>query len=390
MYFDCFSGASGDMLLGALLDAGVSLDQLRGGLATLPVSGWQLVAERVEQHGLSGTRANVVLDGRAEQPRRGLREVEAIVRGAAIPAEVRDRACGVFRRLAEAEAAVHGTSVEEVHFHEIGALDSIVDIVGAVLGLHLLGIDWMRITSSGLPTGSGWVGASHGRLPVPAPATLELLRRANAPTRSAPDEVPGELTTPTAAALLTTLAAFGPPPTLRVQQVGYGFGSRELPWPNAVRLWAGAAEETSVLLDSVAQIETHLDDATPEELGFAMERLLDAGALDVAFVPLHMKKNRPGVLVRVLARPHDGRRLAELLLEHTTALGARLQVIERLIAPRSESRVSTRWGEVRIKLKRLGDRTIASPEYEDCARLAHAAGVPLAEVYAEARAASSS
>jgi uncharacterized protein (TIGR00299 family) protein len=388
VYLDCFSGASGDMLLGALLDAGVSLDALSAGLATLPVNGWQLKAEPAAEHGLAGTRAHVVVDAGVEQPRRGLGEVQAVVRGGALPAHVRERACAVFRRLAEAEAAVHGTTPDAVHFHEVGAVDAILDVVGVVLGLHLLEVDWTRLVSSGLPTGSGWVRGQHGPLPVPAPATLELLRLAGAPTRSAPGEEAGELTTPTGAALLTTLAVFGPPPPLCIERVGYGLGRRQLAWPNAVRLWAGMTTESPLLLDSVAQIETHLDDASPEELGFAMERLLEAGALDVAFVPLQMKKNRPGVLVRVLARPHDGRRLAELLLEHTSALGARVQVVERLIAQRTVETVGTPWGEVRVKLKHLGGRTLVSPEYEDCARVARSAGVPLSEVYAAALTAS--
>jgi uncharacterized protein (TIGR00299 family) protein len=393
VYVDCFSGASGDMLLGALLDAGASLDDLRAGLHTLPVSGWELSAEPVQDKGLSGTRARVSLE-EVEQPQRSLSDIETILRAAdGLPEVVGDRTCDVFRRLAEVEAAVHGTSLEEVHFHEVGAVDAIVDVVGVVLGLHLLEVDWSRLVCSGLPLGSGWVRASHGHLPVPAPATLELLRRADAPIRTTPlyDLDPGELTTPTAAALLTVLGRFGAPPPLPVDRIGYGFGTRQLPWPNALRIWAGAAEVPRLAqLDSVAQIETHVDDATPEELGFAMERLLAAGALDVSFVPLQMKKNRPGVLLRVLGRPNEGRRLAELVLEHTSALGARVQGVERLIVPRSERQVRTPWGEVRVKLKHLGERVVAAPEYDDCARLARLAGVPLAEVYAAARAAASS
>jgi pyridinium-3,5-bisthiocarboxylic acid mononucleotide nickel chelatase len=389
VYFDCFSGASGDMLLGALVDAGVPVDQLRSGLAGLQVSGWTLNAERVEQRGIGGTRVRVQLTD-ADQPHRGLGEVLAIIDGAALPVAVGERAASVFTRLAEVEAAIHGTSVEKIEFHEIGAIDAIVDIAGVVLGLHLLDVDWQQVMCSGLPTGSGWVRAQHGPLPVPAPATLELLRRAGAPLRRVPSETDtGELLTPTGAALLTTLGRFESPTRLRsVEQVGYGFGSRELPWPNAVRVWVGEASSAGRGLehDQVAQIETNLDDATPEELGFAMERLLEAGALDVAFSPLHMKKNRPGVLLRVLARPHDSARMAELVLEHTTALGARVETIERLIARRAERTVTTPWGDVRVKLKLLGDREIASPEYEDCARLARAAGVPLADVYAAARA----
>ncbi|HKC84076.1 MAG TPA: nickel pincer cofactor biosynthesis protein LarC, partial [bacterium] len=300
-----------------------------------------------------------------------------------------ERACAVFQRLGEVEAHIHATSVDEVEFHEVGAIDAIVDVVGVVYGLFLLDVDWGKLTCSGLPTGSGWVKSAHGRLPVPAPATLELLRRAQAPLRPSPAPGDaGELTTPTGAALLTVLATFAPEPVLeRVTRVGYGFGTRELAWPNALRILVGEATTSSPNLerDQVVEIQTNLDDASPEELGFAMERLFEAGALDVAFSPLQMKKNRPGVLLRVLGRPADGQRLAELVLEHTSALGTRVQKIERLIARRSERTVSTPWGEVRVKVKHLGDREIVAPEYEDCARLARAANVPLREVYAAAR-----
>jgi uncharacterized protein (TIGR00299 family) protein len=239
-----------------------------------------------------------------------------------------------------------------------------------------------------LPLGSGWVSTQHGRLPVPAPATVELLRRAAAPVRAAPHSGDtGELTTPTGAALLTVLSTFGDSASVgRIARVGYGFGTREPAWPNAVRILVGDASRHELGLSraTVQEIQTNLDDATPEELGFAMERLLEAGALDVAFSPLHMKKNRPGVLVRVLARPQDGERLAALVLEHTSALGVRLQSIERLVARREQRTVATTWGEVRVKVKYLGERELVAPEYEDCARVARAANVPLRVVYAEA------
>ena len=387
MYFDCFSGASGDMLLGGLLDAGAPLEEVRAGLATLPVAGWALEVEQARRQGLLGTHARVIVGEQTAQPRRGLAEVEAVVRGGGLPAPVTEHACAVFRRLAEAEARVHGTGLEEVHFHEVGAVDAIVDVVGVVLALHLLGVGPPHAYSSGLPMGSGWVESEHGPLPAPAPATAELLRAARAPTRPAPRaEVSGELTTPTGAALLTTLARFEEPAFREVEHIGYGLGTRALPWPNVLRVWVGApATPDALLRDTVVQIETHLDDSTPEQLGFAMERLLEAGAVDVAFGPLQMKKNRPGVLVRVLAQPPQARQLTELLLAHTSALGARVQTIERLVAPRSERTVRTPWGAVRVKEKRLGERVIVAPEYEDCAALARAAGLPLVVVYDAAR-----
>jgi uncharacterized protein (TIGR00299 family) protein len=389
IYVDCFSGVSGDMLLGAVLDAGVSLDALRSRLSSLQINGWSLDAEPVQQHGLSGTRARVTLT-HEDQPHRGLSEVLRIVRSGGLPEGVVDRACSVFERLAEVEATIHATSVEDVQFHEVGALDAIVDVVGVVLGWHLLDADWSRLTCSGLPLGSGWTTSQHGKLPVPAPATLELIKRAAAPLRAAPHPGDtGELTTPTGAALLTVLATFGQAATVgRIESVGYGFGTRQPPWPNAVRLLVGepSPPDLGLVRETIVEIQTNLDDATPEELGFAMERLLEAGALDVAFSPLQMKKNRPGVLVRVLGQARDGERLAELVLEHTSALGARIQTIERLVARRSLRMVSTPWGDVRVKVKHLGDRELLAPEYEDCARVARAANVPLREVYAAAHA----
>jgi uncharacterized protein (TIGR00299 family) protein len=391
VYVDCFAGASGDMLLGALIDAGVSIGELREALSTLPVGGWTLEALPTSQRGLGGTRAQVILD-RRDQPHRGLSDVLSIIRRGGLSDAVAERASAVFERLAEVEGAIHGTDVDRVEFHEVGAIDAIIDVVGVVLGFDLLGVSKDSLTCSGLPLGSGWVSSAHGRLPVPAPATLELVRRAGMPIRPAPAQgETGELTTPTAAALLTVLARFSAePPFDCISQVGYGFGTREPAWPNGLRVLIGEAAEPASTLrrDRVVEIQTNLDDATPEELGFAMERLLEAGALDVAFSPLQMKKNRPGMLVRVLGRPEDGERLAELVLEHTSALGVRLQTIERMIARRSQRTVSTPWGEVRVKIKHLGQRELVAPEYEDCARLARSADVPLAEVYAAARAAS--
>src|SRR5262245_23005418 len=233
-YFDCFGGASGDMLLGALIDAGVELEALRHGLSGLPIAGWTLEAERVALHGLRGTRAKVVVES-DDQPHRGLSEIGRLIQASTLPSEVTERACRVFERLAEAEAFIHGTSPNEVEFHEMSAVDSIVDVVGVVLGLHLLSVDWSRLTCSGLPLGSGWVQAAHGRLPVPAPATLELIKRGAAPLRAAPRSgETGELTTPTAAALLTVLARFTTAEEIgRIEAVGYGFGTREPEWPNA-------------------------------------------------------------------------------------------------------------------------------------------------------------
>ncbi len=395
IYLDCFSGISGDMLLGALLDAGLPLATLEAGLARLPVGGYRLVAERRTSHGVSGTKLDVRLDEGERQPERGLADILPLLDGSGLDPPVRERAASVFRRLARAEAHVHGTPVEEVHFHEVGAVDAIVDIVGAMIGLEALGVE--RVYASSLPLAHGTVRARHGLLPLPAPATLELLAEVGAPTRPAPGDGAGELVTPTGAALLAELATWEQPP-MRLRRVGYGFGTREIfleppnggGWPNALRLWLGdpigatrpaPGSGQSLLRDEVVLIETNLDDASPELLGYAMERLLAAGALDVYFTPIQMKKNRPGTLLGVVAPPPRAEALAELILTETTSLGVRLRPTARLIAERTDATVDTELGPIQVKLKRLGRRTVAAPEYEDCARLARQHDLPLADVY---------
>lgn len=446
IYVDCFSGISGDMLLGALLDAGLPLAALEAGLAKLDLGGYRLNVQTKQSYGITGTKLDVLVD-EAVQPERRLAEIVALLDRSDLPPWVRTSAEAVFRRLAEAEAKIHGSTVDSVHFHEVGGVDSIVDIVGGLLGLHALGVT--RIHASSLPLPGGTVRARHGLLPAPAPATLEVLARIGAPTRPAP--VLGELVTPTGAAILAELATFEQP-SMRVHRVGYGYGTRQLPWPNAVRVWLGEpwapgpprmplsaperaeaahpAPMTSSLpitptmvpptpmapferegreevrlptpvsrlavsegdsgnaglrQDEVVVIEANLDDATPELLGYAMERLFEAGALDVYFTPIQMKKNRPGTLLGVIGRPEQVSALAELILRETTTLGVRLRRSQRLIAGRRQETVLTPFGPVRVKLKLLDGRTIAAPEYDDCAQVAREQDVPLAEVYRAAQ-----
>ena len=388
-YFDCYSGAAGDMMLGALLDVGLPLEQLAQALQSLPLAGYRLRAERVTRRGITGTRLHVDLDdGEASPSHRHLAAILALFQDSHLPPQVVDRASAVFRRLAEAEAAVHGTTVDEVHFHEVGAVDSIVDVVGCVWGLHSL--DVAEVFASALPLGEGWVDTAHGRLPVPAPATLKLLAGVGAPIR--PLDVQVELVTPTAAALLAEVAVFDHPPLL-LEGVGYGFGARELPWPNAVRLWLGHAPDrlgsnSDLKQDTVILLECNLDDIAGELLGYALERLLSAGALDVWFTPIQMKKNRPAVKLSVLAPPERAVDLGRLLLRETTTLGVRWQAVARIKAEREQIAVETAWGAVTAKVKRLrGQPVSVSPEYEECAALARRAGVPLAQVYAAVQAA---
>ncbi|HOG46938.1 MAG TPA: nickel pincer cofactor biosynthesis protein LarC, partial [Anaerolineae bacterium] len=331
-YFDCFAGASGDMLLGALLDAGLPLEQLQAALATLPIRGWEVAATREARQAVGGTRALVRYD-EAQQPHRHLADILALIAGSGLPAPVQDRAAAVFQRLARAEAHVHGTTPEEVHFHEVGAIDSIIDIAGVTAGLHLLGIE--RVYASALPLGGGTIRVAHGELPVPAPATLEILAEAHVPTRPHPAQV--ELLTPTGAALLAELASFEQPP-MAVSAVGYGFGARQVPPLNAVRLWLGELAEP-VLQDEAVLLETNLDNATGEALGYVLGRLLEAGALDAWCTPIYMKKNRPGVLLSALAAPAQAHELALLILRETPTLGVRRQLVQRSIAGRSVATV---------------------------------------------------
>jgi uncharacterized protein (TIGR00299 family) protein len=439
LYVDCFSGIAGDMLLGALLDAGLPFATLEDGLARLDLRGYRLDVQPKQSYGITGTKLDVLVD-EAVQPERRLTDIVAMLDRSDLSPWVREKAEAVFRRLATAEAKIHGSTIDEVHFHEVGAVDSIVDIVGGLIGIHTLGVS--QIHASSLPLPGGTVRAQHGLLPAPAPATLEILSQVGAPTRPAP--VLGELVTPTGAAILAELATFEQP-MMRVHRVGYGYGTKELPWPNAVRIWlgepwapgpprptsvaqpqamlgsrheesptpqppppcAGAGEQAGPVSprawagpgvgdtlglrqDEVVVIEANLDDASPEHLGYAMERLFEAGALDVYFTPIQMKKNRPGTLLGVIGRPERVSALAEVVLRETTTLGVRLRRSQRLIAERRQQSVLTPFGTVQVKLKLLADRVVAAPEYEDCARLAREQQVPLAEVYRAAQIAAAS
>ena len=381
-YFDCFSGASGDMLLGSLVDAGLSLSELEVSLARLGIGGYRLAAEPTTRHGLSGTHLHVIVEP-GERPARTLPAIEQIVGQSDLPERVKTRSLAVFRRLAQAEAAVHGTSIDQVHFHELGAVDSLVDIVGFVWALERLDIE--AVHCSPLTVGGGTVQTEHGRLPAPAPATLALLAEVGAPTVPGPGRT--ELLTPTGAALLTEFATFERIP-MTIQAVGYGFGSKEFAWPNALRVWLGESLTTlpSEEVDQVTLLSCNLDDVTGEVLGYAMDGLFDAGALDVWFTPIQMKKNRPATQVSVLCHPRDATALSRLLLRETPTLGVRQQVVSRAKAGREMRQVETPWGSVRVKIKAVdGQAVAASPEYDDCARLAAEAGIPLHQVMAAAQ-----
>jgi len=402
LYLDLFSGASGDMLLGALLDAGLPLEALQAELEKMGLAGYELVAERQVRHGLSGTRL-LVRDVAQAHPARHLPDIRRLLQDSALSMRVQEASMAVFARLARVEARIHGVAVDEVHFHEIGAVDSLVDVVGFAAGLEQLQVE--RVFSSPVPLGSGTIETEHGLLPVPAPATLALLAEVGAPTRPHPAQT--EIVTPTAAALLAEWATFELPP-MRVRAIGYGFGQKEFPWVNAVRVWLGEEAPLPQSLpggegggdapqalhggeggrerDQVTLLECNLDDTTGETLGYAMERLFAAGALDVWFTPIQMKKDRPGVMLSVLVPPGRTATVAQVVLRETSTLGLRVLPIERMVAERHMREVETPWGKVRVKEKWLnGERAAVSPEYEDCACIAREHAIPLHQVFEAAR-----
>jgi pyridinium-3,5-bisthiocarboxylic acid mononucleotide nickel chelatase len=380
LYADCFSGASGDMFLGALIDAGVPVAVLQSAVDTLhlpePV---EIRALEVHKGAMRATQAEVI--AAESHHHRHLADITALIEAADLSERVKTTAVRIFTLLGEAEARVHGAPIESIHFHEVGGLDSIADIVGAVAGLEHLGID--RLYASALPFSSGQIQTQHGIIPVPAPATLEILSRARAPLEPSPAQT--ELVTPTGAAILAALATFERP-NLVVTGVGVGAGKRDLPWPNILRLIQG--ESTPEAEYPLVLIETNIDDMNPQLFGHVMQRLFEAGALDVYLTPIYMKKNRPGTLMGVVARRQDEPALARLVLAETSTLGLRVQPVYRYTAQREFKTVQTPYGEVKIKVKLLDGRPVqAMPEYDDCARLASQQGVPLAEVYSAALAA---
>jgi uncharacterized protein (TIGR00299 family) protein len=372
-YLDPFSGISGDMTVGALLDAGASFPALERALASLN-AGATVSVERVKRKGISASKFRVA--GGEQKAHRHLHHIVRMIEGGEMAEPVKQTALAIFQRLAEAEAKVHGTGIEKVHFHEVGAVDSICDIVGAAFCLHDLGI--AVVSSAAINSGSGTANTEHGVLPVPTPATAELL--AGKPIYARGPQV--ELTTPTGAAIVAALAkSVGPMPPMQIAATGYGAGDRDFPeHANVLRVLIGDTTD-AVEAVTIAVIETNIDDSSPQVLGYAMERLLEAGALDVTLTPVYMKKNRPGTMLTVLATPENREQLAALVLRETSALGLRIHSAERRVEARSFEEVETQYGRVRMKVSGSGG---FAPEYDDCRRIAQERGVPVKEVLAEA------
>jgi uncharacterized protein (TIGR00299 family) protein len=377
-YFDCFSGISGDMLLGAVLDAGLPFTDLQKALGSLTLHGYRVDTVRTQKNHLSGTRLIVSVETQKQGHRR-FRDIKDIIQSSGLTRWVKQKSLETFERIALEESQIHGCSVEEVEFHEVGAADSIIDIVGAIYGVERLGI--VSVCASALPLSSGgFADTRHGRIPLPAPATLALLKGVSVYDSG----IKQELVTPTGAALVRTLAkSFGPMPPMVVEKIGYGAGSRDLPdRPNLLRVIIGE-EELEERVETVTILEANLDDTNPEWLSFLMDRLFEAGALDVMFSPVQMKKNRPGVLVHVIGNPHQQDDLIRVLFRESTAIGVRFRYSQRRVLERSSAELESPWGPMRIKRVLQPDGSFfIYPEYEECRKTALDKGVPLKEVYA--------
>lgn len=385
-YFDCFAGASGDMILGALMDAGLELELLKGELAKLHLTHYDLQVKKVAKRGIGGSQALVSVDeDHHHHHHRHLHDIEEIIDKSDLKESIKRRSIEIFTRLAEAEAKVHQTTIEQIHFHEVGAMDAIIDVVGAVAGLAALGIE--KVYCSPLHVGTGTVECAHGTLPVPAPATAELIR--GKPVYST--GVEGELLTPTGAAILTTVSSgFGPMPSMTLEEIGYGAGTSEPTIPNLLRVAIGEAldEVKGYQIEQVAVVETSIDDMNPEVYDYLIHKMLDMGALDVFLTPLQMKKNRPGTMVTVICVPDNVGNFSDFLMRETTTIGLRWRVDNRIKARRTTREVQTKYGTIKLKVAQVGDSAInVSPEYEDCKRVAIEKKVPLKEVMEEVRAA---
>jgi len=375
-YFDCFSGISGDMILGALIDLGFPLGELINSLEFLNLSADQITARVEERKGLKGIRVQIKLN-QTDQKEKNFPEIKDLIEKSSLPSSVKERSIAIFYQLAQAEALVHRTPIEEVHFHEVGAVDSIIDIVGSVVGINYFNID--KIIASPLPLGRGFVHCKHGTMPLPAPATLEILK--GIPVYG--DGTIAETVTPTGAAIIATLAqSFGSIPLLKIEKIGYGLGEREdQEIPNLLRIILGNRER-NFYKESLVVIETNIDDLNPEFYDYVLEILFSQGALDVFLVPVQMKKNRPGVILKVIAKESNKSDLIRTIFRETTTLGVRVNPVERFQLGRQTKVIETPWGKVRIKLIEEIDGNLgAYPEYEDCKKIAREKNIPLKQVF---------
>ena len=376
-YLDCFSGVSGDMFVGSLLDAGLPLEELESIISGLNLNGYKLSVNKEGRNNIFGTRFSVSLREK-DQKARYLKDIKEIIKRGDIPLVVAEKCISIFEKLAMTEGEIHHISPDEVHFHEVGAVDSIIDIVGSVAGIYLLGIE--KLFASRIPVGKGIITSAHGKIPLPSPATIALLE--GVPIYDSDQDV--EMVTPTGAALITSLcSSFGPMPPMTIDRVGYGAGRRSLAdRPNLLRILIGNDLDKK-RSDTVVVLESNLDDMSPELLGYLMDRLFDAGAKDVAFSHIQMKKNRPGIQLQVIGQPEDKDRLSNIIFKESTTLGVRFTYSQRSVLTRGELMVESPWGKMSVKkvINRDGKTTVL-PEYEECRRIAKTNNLALRDVYA--------
>jgi uncharacterized protein (TIGR00299 family) protein len=375
-YFDCLAGASGDMILGALVDAGLSEQDLRQGLDALNLTAFDLNFQIVYKNGFRATKTDIRIEDNVTERR--LPDIVAIIQDSTLLEEIKHKSIAIFQRIGAVEANIHGTPIQEVHLHELGGLDTILDVVGTLVGLEALGVCQVHV--SPVPLARGFTHGEHGVIPLPAPATLALLE--GVPVVGSDLDI--ELVTPTGAALLTSLAeSFGPIPAMTLETTGYGAGTKELPIPNVIRLLLGTQQtEANYITETLVMIETNIDDLNPEIYEYVMSSLLEAGALDVTFNPIQMKKNRPGILLQVLCQPKDTEKLTSVLFTQTSTLGVRKQYVERLSIQRTIKTIKTPYGNARVKIAHLNDGSKKfAPEYEDCVSLAESNNLPLIDIY---------
>ncbi|MEW6615955.1 MAG: nickel pincer cofactor biosynthesis protein LarC [Thermodesulfobacteriota bacterium] len=378
-YLDCFSGISGNMILGAMMDLGLPKTKLEEELDKLSLSGYEITCSTEARMEINGSRVKVILK-ETDSHHRSFSDIKNLINGSSLDKDTKELSIRVFQRLAEAEAKIHKKDIDDIHFHEVGAVDSIVDVVGAAVGIKHFGIQ--EIYASRIPLGSGFVTCQHGALPLPAPATMELLK--GKPVYES--GIMGELVTPTGAAIITTLTdKFGRMPSMIISDIGYGVGDKEFQEvPNLLRVVLGD-DERERETDRVTVVETNIDDMNPEVYDFLMERLFEEGALDVSLSPLQMKKNRPSVMLRVICHGGDKSRVIDTILKESTSFGVRYYEVDRVKVPRRLKEVETRFGKVKVKIYQDNDAVInVSPEYEDCKKIAKEKKVPLKRVYNEA------
>jgi hypothetical protein len=381
LYFDCSAGISGDMTLGALLHLGVCVDELNTELAKLPIKGFQINTQKVNKKGVEALKVDVLVT-EEDAHHRGLTTIKNIINESTLDEKVKETAIKIFTKLGEAEAKIHGTTVDKIHFHEVGAIDAIVDIVGSTILLDKLQID--AVYASSIHTGSGFVTCQHGTMPIPAPATLELLK--GAPIYST--EIKGELTTPTGAAILSTLAKeFGQIPLMKIDKIGYGAGTKDLAIPNVLRVSLGYLEEVYFDCEQQWMLECNIDDMNHEFIDYVMDKLFHAGAKDVYITPIQMKKNRPALKLNVLYDREIEEKVLSISFTETTSIGIRKYTVEKIMLDRKIQSIETPWGSVNVKLAYYKEQMVnAAPEYEDCKRLSEKTGLPIKQIYSEVNA----